>query len=464
MPNLTQLFLFELPITDEAFVGLKSMPRLQTLFVKEIPVSDKGLENVKGLKELASLTIDPAGQIGASGLAHLKGLPKLKELNLFAVASNSKIDDVALKEIGEIASLEILVFGPELPAFPSDKSTAFTDAGLAHLARLKNLKKLNISYSGGVTDAGLAHLKVLANLETLTIGFCPKLTDAGLAHLQGLTKLEDLTLNGLLITDAGLANLKALPELRRLDLRDTGAGVTDKGILLFKDCKFLQDSHLVPHRDYRKWRNRVEKSVAQAEYPPVRATAAPGSIRKRGLASSFRGACPCFRTSWVARPESAKGVLLRLPRPSQTQGVPPTIEKGITLIVVKLNHTRNWMIVILILHPTEVQRDVKKAANPPLDKLLVLPGNLLLIPCLGITFRATSDLHESSSDRPPYVVLVDCPRSDPHRCDAMAKCRNQSPSNCNRACAFNNDASPTIGMTICWLGVEFSHDCEHEPR
>jgi hypothetical protein len=44
-----------------------------------------------------------------------------------------------------------------------------------------------------VTDAGLAHLRGLTNLRMLVL-IGTKLTDAGLEHLKGLTNLEGLVL------------------------------------------------------------------------------------------------------------------------------------------------------------------------------------------------------------------------------------------------------------------------------
>ena len=55
-----------------------------------------------------------------------------------------------------------------------------------------------------------------------------QITDAGLAHLAGLTELKTLSLDGTQITDAGLVHLKGLKGLEKLDLystKVTAAGV-----------------------------------------------------------------------------------------------------------------------------------------------------------------------------------------------------------------------------------------------
>ena len=57
-----------------------------------------------------------------------------------------------------------------------------TDVGLAHLKGLTKLRALNL-HNTQVTDAGLVHLKGLTNLHTLIL-LDTKITDEGVAELQ----------------------------------------------------------------------------------------------------------------------------------------------------------------------------------------------------------------------------------------------------------------------------------------
>lgn len=108
------------------------------------------------------------------GLAHVKVLPKVYELNL--------------------------------------KDTQITDAGLANLAELGTLARLHLEKTK-VTDAGLAHLKGLGNLEYLNL-YGTAVTDAGLEHLKGLAKLQKLYLWQSQATDEGIAKFKeAMPNV-----------------------------------------------------------------------------------------------------------------------------------------------------------------------------------------------------------------------------------------------------------
>jgi len=100
-----------------------------------------------------------------------------------------------------------------------------TDAGLVHLAGLKNVVTLHLAGTQ-VTDAGLVHLKGLSSLRRLHLERTGA-GDAGLAHLKALANLEYLNLYGTKVTDKGLEHLVGLKKLRRIYLWQTK--VTDNG-------------------------------------------------------------------------------------------------------------------------------------------------------------------------------------------------------------------------------------------
>lgn len=149
-----------------------------------------------GVSHLGTLN---GSSVADAGLAYLKGLTKLSDLNLFG----TQVTDAGLahlKGLTELSELNLL-------------GTWVTDIGLAHLKRLTNLSSLNLTNTQ-VTDAGLAHLKGLTKLSSLNLNVT-FVTDAGLVHLKGLTNLSKLELYGTLVTDAGAKELQhALPKLR----------------------------------------------------------------------------------------------------------------------------------------------------------------------------------------------------------------------------------------------------------
>jgi len=219
-------------------------------------VTDAGLAHLRGLARLRDLDLDSTGVRGP-GLAHLTGMTRLESLDL----SRCTVADADLAHLAGLKSLKVL----------SLDGRGITDAGLAHLAGLTKLERLRI-WEGPVTAGGLAHLRGLVRLESLALngtkvasleplrhldldslnllstpidddGLAPvaafrslglldlsdtRVGDAGLAHLAGLSSLDSLDLAGSRVTDAGLAHLARLPALGHLNLGRTA--ITDAGL------------------------------------------------------------------------------------------------------------------------------------------------------------------------------------------------------------------------------------------
>ena len=87
------------------------------------------------------------------------------------------------------------------------------DAGLAPIAQMTNLVRLQLNRNPNITDGGLTHLRGLVELESLNL-YDTGVTDAGLDQLTGLKKLQKLFLFGTKCTPAGAAKIKgAIPAL-----------------------------------------------------------------------------------------------------------------------------------------------------------------------------------------------------------------------------------------------------------
>jgi signal transduction histidine kinase len=121
--------------------------------------------------------------------------------------------------------------------FLSLAGTRVTDAGLAHVKRLKGLQELHLDGTA-ISDAGLALLADLQGIQILDLKDTA-VTDAGLACLKSLHQLRGLYLTRTRITDAGLAHLDAFPELRTLILWNTQ--VTDAGLHQLHALSHLQE-------------------------------------------------------------------------------------------------------------------------------------------------------------------------------------------------------------------------------
>lgn len=116
----------------------------------------------------------------------------------------------------------------------------FTDAALAQLVDLKQLKEFNLCGCDQLTDAALAHLADLTQLTSLNLCGCDQLTDGGLAHLADLTRLTSLNLCGCVqLTDGGLAHLADLRQLQDLNLYNCGQ-LTGGGLAQLTGLKQLK--------------------------------------------------------------------------------------------------------------------------------------------------------------------------------------------------------------------------------
>ncbi len=92
--------------------------------------------------------------------------------------------------------------------------TRITDAGLAHLGNLKNLRAVYLSDSN-VSDRGVAQLVTHKEIRHLTLART-LISEKGLAQLTTLRQLEFLDICDTDVDDAGLQHLAKLPRLKHL--------------------------------------------------------------------------------------------------------------------------------------------------------------------------------------------------------------------------------------------------------
>jgi Leucine-rich repeat (LRR) protein len=182
---------------DAALRLLKDLPQVRNLVVAGLHVSDAGLADIDSLPQLTSLGVGNCG-VGDDGVAHLKGLKQLKWLCL----DNMGLSDQGLKHLEGLDQLEYLNLG----------MTHTTDAGLKHLKGLSHLRNLVLNNTE-ITDAGLECLRQLKQLEDLFLAQT-QITDAGLEHLAKMQQLRCLGLPRQ-ITDAAMNDLqRALPKCK----------------------------------------------------------------------------------------------------------------------------------------------------------------------------------------------------------------------------------------------------------
>ncbi len=136
---------------------------------------------------------------------------------------NSRDDKVLAveKEVGS-PILQVAQTAPGLVFNVVNVADKFDDAMLSKFAPIaEKMEDMNLSRSK-VTDAGVSHLAGMKNLVRLRLDGTG-ITDAALDQIAGLQKLEYLNLYGTKITDAGLAKLEKLTQLKSLYIWQTGA-------------------------------------------------------------------------------------------------------------------------------------------------------------------------------------------------------------------------------------------------
>ena len=111
---------------------------------------------------------------------------------------------------------------------------------LGQLGRLRSLQHLQVTFA---SDAGLAAIAVLQNLRTLEVYNASSITDDGAAHLVALRSLEYLHLGPSKTTDESLRVLRKLPNLVTLELANNF--LTDDGLRYLKDMRRLKDLYFL---------------------------------------------------------------------------------------------------------------------------------------------------------------------------------------------------------------------------
>jgi endonuclease YncB( thermonuclease family) len=176
-------------------------------------VTDDDLVHLRSFYNLRSVDVPSSPKVTDAGLEHLADLRQLGELNVNWTRVTA-------------AGVVRLVRGQRMMQRLEVGGVKFRDDDLEMLKGLPYLRKLSLRATG-VTDKGLEHLKPFENLRALSL-MNTGVRDAGLKHLKSLTTLEDLDLDRTAITDAGLKHLKDFRNLRRLQMAHTA--VTDAGL------------------------------------------------------------------------------------------------------------------------------------------------------------------------------------------------------------------------------------------
>jgi hypothetical protein len=212
-------------VSDEDMDALAAIPTLERIDLSHTRVTDLGLLRLKGLTKVRELNLFYAELITDEGLAVMRDWKHIERLNL----RGTKVTDNTLALLAGKETIRALDIG----------YAEVTDSGLQHLVSLRGLREL--AFGGNkLTEVGLETLRALPQLTHLDIAGKQRtdsglwfvgITDIGLDPIAGLTGLRELNLAGTPISARGIEKLAGLKKLERLNLyqckriTDDAAGV-----------------------------------------------------------------------------------------------------------------------------------------------------------------------------------------------------------------------------------------------
>lgn len=252
LPHVTHLDLSgSAQVTDEGLRHLRRMPQLESLNLSGCRITDRGLEVLRALPALRRLELYHHGAVTDTGAAHLAECRVLEHVDLM----NTPTGDGAIAALGGMRRLSHFKAGNQV-----------TDAGLALLANLPVFQAwqggavemslmspdarpsfLWLSQRGPYTNAGLAHVARLEGLFALSLfgnpggpyeNFQSPVTPAGLQHLAALPHLGWLGCTAGLCDDEAMRHIGRLPHLRML--MGQGAVAGDDGFAALSRSSTLE--------------------------------------------------------------------------------------------------------------------------------------------------------------------------------------------------------------------------------
>lgn len=217
-------------------------------------IGDDGLKSLSGCKSLKVLALDNLW-VGIAGIESIAGLTELEELYL----ADTVVDDDSVKLIAQFPKLKKLRLA----------RTQVGDAALAALSKRTSLEELDLSEDALITNAGIAHLAKLSALKKLNL-WRVQISNEGALMLAPLTKLEWLNLDNTKLSDDGLATLKEMKALTFLHLGSTQ--ITEAGapalfhLTTLKDLKITRTALAASETAVADLKKNLPNTSIQTEY------------------------------------------------------------------------------------------------------------------------------------------------------------------------------------------------------
>lgn len=205
-------------IKDDDLLHLRDMTGLVHLDLSWCSqITQASFEHVALLTTLEKLDLGGI-EVTDAGLAALSPLSELKFLNLRTCDSPP---NTSFSVLTAFENLETLVLST---------NKVLNDQVLAVVGELRTLTHLDMNCCPRVTRVGVAHLATLTKLTFLDLGACRSFASKDLAELATFTQLETLNLRRCALV-TGTSKLALLPNLKVVNLEQTG--IVDEGLAHF---------------------------------------------------------------------------------------------------------------------------------------------------------------------------------------------------------------------------------------
>jgi hypothetical protein len=166
---------------DDGFDALSRSPSIEQIWGRECPnLGRRGFKALGSMPALRGIAVS-CKNVDDGALSTLPRFPALRHL------LPMDVPDAGFRHIGRCENLEGLW------------CMYCRDTGDTATEQIARLKRLKTYYAGDtrITDRSLEILGSMSSLESLTFWQCQGLTDAGIANLSGLPNLREVTLDGL---------------------------------------------------------------------------------------------------------------------------------------------------------------------------------------------------------------------------------------------------------------------------
>ena len=217
LPSLEELSLDNCrSVTNRGLIEVAKLKNLRRVNLVSTQVDDAGLAVLANARNLESLNLKFT-KVKGDGFAYLSALPKLASITLNPNRNTADKTDLNLTPLGKgFPALKELEMG----------GNRIANEHLAPLANLKNLEKVQFRTIGytQITDAGLAFLAGLAQLREINLNGSVKVTDVGIAHLSKLVRLQKIDLGRTAVTAESAKVLGKLPALAEVQIVHSRVG------------------------------------------------------------------------------------------------------------------------------------------------------------------------------------------------------------------------------------------------